>query len=326
MLGKKKLGSAVGALALVGGFMGAAGVSVLTATSASADPPGAYSCTVTDTNTGNHVVGTGLTAPATAPVGTISGVTPGDIINFTCTGLAAHESVAVIQAAGLAGYDSPSNETSYADIGGGNLGGSSDASGNYNQNLNSAYTNADTNLTAPPSLVAVNLGAPTNLVTAADEGTENPLILVNLSFTGGVSPTPTNINLGANYVVQPNTATTPLTAAQLGTTGYWWGAGEEGTGGSSPIPNPSVLIDGATPIASAGTAGTGSSTLSVSAGTYTYGAPGTPHYPVLGGGIVLPKGLTPGVHSLTVAEGTLEAGNLTATTTFFLVTSNWARF
>ncbi|MGO8870629.1 MAG: hypothetical protein ACLQPH_04370 [Acidimicrobiales bacterium] len=310
----------MGAVALMGGFMGAAiGVSALTATAAGAvTPPGAYSCTVTDTNTGNHVTATGLIYPATQPVGTISGATPGDTINFNCTGLGANESVAVVQASGLAAYDNPANEESYADLSHANLAGSANASGDYNQNLNSLYTNGDTNVTAPPSLVAENLGSQSNLVTAADEGTQDPLILVNLAFTGGVSPTPTNINLGANYVVNANTSTTPLTAAQLGTTGYWWGAGEEGTGGTSPIPNPSVLIDGATPIASAGTAGTGSSTLTVSAGSYALGAPGTPTYPVLGGGIVLPEGLAPGVHSLTVAEGTLEAGSLTATTTFYV--------
>ena len=314
MLGKRKIGSAIGAVALLGGFMGAAGVSVLTATSASADPPGAYSCTVTDTNTGHSVVGTGLTVPQTNPVGTISGVTPGDTINFNCTGLAASESVAVVQASGLAGYDHVTSEESYADLSHANLAGSSDIHGNYNQNLNSLYTNGDTNVTAPPSLVAENLGSPTNIVTAADEGTQDPLILVSIAFAGGVSPTATAIS-PSQYVVNPNTATTPITINT--TSGYWWGAGEEGTGGASPIPNPTVLVDG-TPIALAGTAGTGSSTATVSAGSYLLGAPGTPTYPVLSGATVLPKGLAPGVHSLTVAEGTLEAGSLTATTTFFV--------
>ena len=324
MLGKRKLGSAVGALALIGGFMGAAGVSVLTATSASADPSGQYACTVTDTNTGNHVTATGLTAPASVPVGTISGVTAGDTINFNCTGLTSHEGIAVIQAAGLAAYDNPANQQEYADLAHGNTGAAADGSGNLNANLNSTYSNGngDTNVTAPPSLVAQNLGASTNLVTAADTGTHNPLILVNLAFTGGVSPTPTVIT-PSQYVVNPTTATTPIT---INTSGYWWGAGEEGTQGSnsqSPIPDPSVTIDGATPIASAGTAGTGASTLSVTPASYAIytgntSGPGTPTYPILQGGVTLPKGLSPGVHSLTVTEGTLEGGILTATTTFFV--------
>lgn len=317
MLGKRKLGSTIGALALVGGFMGAAGVSVLTATSASADPPGTYSCTVTDTNTGNHVTGTGLSVPQTQPVGTIPGVTPGDTINFNCTGFAHGESVAVIQASGLAAYDSVTPEESYADLSHGNLAGAADSSGNYNQNLNSLYTNGDTNVSAPPSLVAENLGAPTNIVTAADEGTQNPLILVSIAFAGGVSPTPTAIS-PSQYVVNPTASTTPITVNT--TSGYWWGAGELGTTGSnpsSPIPDPTVLVDG-TPIALAGNAGTGSSAATVSPGSYLLGSPGTPTYPVLSGGTVLPSGLAPGVHSLTVAEGTLEAGSLTATTTFFV--------
>ena len=184
--------------------MGAAGVSVLTATSASADPPGAYSCTVTDTNTGHSVVGTGLTVPQTNPVGTISGVTPGDTINFNCTGLAASESVAVVQASGLAGYDHVTSEESYADLSHANLAGSSDIHGNYNQNLNSLYTNGDTNVTAPPSLVAENLGSPTNIVTAADEGTQDPLILVSIAFAGGVSPTATAISPSVARIFLPS--------------------------------------------------------------------------------------------------------------------------
>ena len=88
MLGKRKLGSAIGALALIGGFMGAAiGASVISATAASAGTPApGYSCTITDTATGNHVTATGLTYPAAVPSGTLTGVTNGDPINFTCSG------------------------------------------------------------------------------------------------------------------------------------------------------------------------------------------------------------------------------------------------
>ena len=115
-------------------------------------------------------------------------------------------------------------------------------------------------MTAPPSLVAENLGSQSNLVTAADEGTQNPLILVNLAFTGGVAPTATAIST-SQYTVNPTASTTPVTINT--TSGYWWGAGEEGTGGASPVPNPTVLVDG-TPIGSIGAGG--ASTLTVSAG------------------------------------------------------------
>jgi len=330
LLGKRKLGSAIGAVALLGGFMGAAGVSVLTATSAGAGTPlGAYSCTVQDTSNSNSVTANipSVSSPlAQTPAGTLT-ISSGDPLKFTCSGLGSLESLAVIQANGLASYDVPANQEDYADLVHGNTGAAATAGGNLSftsptsgPTAVSVYSNSDGNLTSPPTVVQENLGAPTNILTIADTGTMAPIVVFDVAYTGSPSPTPTNISLGSNYVVNPNTAATPLTAAQLNTTGYWWGAGEFGTGGSSPIPNPSALIDGTTPIASAGTAGTGSSTLTVSAASYAYGASpsGTPTYPVLSGGIVLPKGLTPGVHSLTVAEGTLEAGSLTATTTFFV--------
>ena len=148
---------------------------------------------------------------------------PGDTINFNCTGLGANESVAVVQASGLAAYDNPANEESYADLSHANLAGSANASGDYNQNLNSAYTNGDTNVTAPPSLVAENLGSQSNLVTAADEGTQDPLILVNLAFTGGVSPDadgdqPVAVRGEPQRVDDADHRATPRR-------GYWWGAG-----------------------------------------------------------------------------------------------------
>ena len=128
--------------------------------------------------------------------------------------------------------DNPANEESYADLAHANLAGSANASGVYNQNLNSLYTNSDSNVTAPPSLVAENLGSQSNLVTAADEGTQNPLILVNLGSTGGVAPTATAIST-SQYVVNPTASTTPVTINT--TSGYWWGAGEEGTQGSNAL-------------------------------------------------------------------------------------------
>ena len=141
MLGKRKLGSAIGALALIGGFMGAAiGASVITATAASAGTPtGEYSCTITDTATSQSVTATGLTYPASVPSGTLTGVTPGDPINFTCSGLGASESVAIIQAAGLAALDNPANEESYADLAHGNLGGDGESGGRPQLDLCHAF-------------------------------------------------------------------------------------------------------------------------------------------------------------------------------------------
>ena len=241
----RKLGSGLGAIALIAGFAGSA-IGLVTATSASADPPGDYVCTVTDTNTGQVIGPVTLNAGDSGnPVGTLTGATPGDTVNFNCTGFAAHESVAVIQASGLAAFDSVTPEESYADLGHGNLAGSADASGNYNQNLNTLYSSSDSNVTAPPSQVGVDLGAGANIVTAADEGTENPLILVEIAYVGG--PSPINpVIAPSTYVVNPSASSTPDNITT--TSGFWWGAGELGTGGASPIPDPTVLIDG-TPIA-----------------------------------------------------------------------------
>ena len=107
-------------------------LSALTATAAGASgtgPTGTYTCTITDTSTGNHVTATGLTYPASVPSGTLTGVVPGDPINFTCSGLGASESVAIIQAQGLAALDNPASEQSYADIGHGNLGATATRAG-----------------------------------------------------------------------------------------------------------------------------------------------------------------------------------------------------
>ena len=318
MLGKRKLGSAIGALALIGGFMGAAiGASVITATAASAGTPtGEYSCTITDTATSQSVTATGLTYPASVPSGTLTGVTPGDPINFTCSGLGASESVAIIQAAGLAALDNPANEESYADLAHGNLGATASPAGDLNSTSAtlSTYSNTDTNVTCPTNQLAANEGVFGCLMTVADIGTEDPLVLFDVAYTGDATPQNPTLK-PATQTMNANTSTTPLSVST--TSGYWWGASEEGTGGTSPIPNPTVLIDGSIPIQTAGN-GDGASTLTVSPASYAYGSPGTPTYPVMSGGLTIPSGLTPGYHTVTVVEGTLEAGSISSSFSIFV--------
>ncbi len=308
MLGKRKLGSTIGALALIGGFMGAAiGASVITASAAGAGTPaGTYNCTVTDTATGGHVTATGLTYPASVPSGAISGVSTGDPINFTCTGLGASESLAIIQAAGLAALDNPANEESYADIPHGDLGAAADGSGDLNVTSTSitTYSNGDSNVHCPNSQVAANLGAIGCLVTAADIGTEEPLVLVDLDYTNDATPVNPAISIGSQTVT-PGETVTPTT-----TSGYWWGASEVGAGGASPLPAPTVLVDG--------TPSSGTDTLQVSAASYAYGSPGTPTYPALSGNITLPATLAPGFHTLTVVEGTLASGSIQASVPLYV--------
>jgi len=313
----RKIGSGLGALALIAGFAGSAlGMALVTASPASADPPGTYTCTETDvqhpsitaTQTGTQAV---LGASASGP---LVGVTVGDTVRFDCTNLAAHEGVFAIPIGGLALWDNAANEESYADIAGGNLTGSADASGTLTDDVISTnYSNSDLDVTAPPSQLAENLGGPANALALVDSTTQDPLILLEVAYNSGVGPQ--NPTIGGFPALVPSGSTTPVTVTTP--TGYWWGAGEEGTGGASPIPNPSVTIDG-TPIATAGN-GDGSSTLTVSAASYAYGTPnGTPTYPVMSGGIVIPSGLAPGTHTVAVNEDTQELTVLTATTTVYV--------
>jgi hypothetical protein len=243
LLGKRKLGSAIGALALIGGFMGAAiGTSVITATAASAQPTGPYNCTVSDADNAAvpPVVANGLSFPATVPAGTLGvpgnaaeSVLPGDNINFSCTGLEADEGVAIVQAAALAGFDNPVSEQSYADLADGNTGGSADDGGNFNANLSSTYTNThDTNVTCPGTQNAANIGAGLCIVTAADISTQTPLILVSVAYTTDVAPQDPALSITAvgssqNFVVPEGT---PATFTPVTTSGSWYGAGPDGAG------------------------------------------------------------------------------------------------
>jgi hypothetical protein len=92
------------------------------------------------------------------------------------------------------------------------------------------------------------------------------------------------------------------------------------------VPAPTVLIDGATPIQLAG-AGDGGSTLAITGASYSYAktsagppavAGGTPTYAKQTGGVTIPSGLTPGPHSVTIIEGTLEGGSINASFGFFV--------
>lgn len=320
----RKVGTGLGALALVTGVAGASlGAALLSASPAGAAPPsGAYRCTVTDTSSGAHLTSGTLHFPGggTNPIGTLTVAHVGDTINFHCTGLGTTETVAIVEASGLASLDVPANETKYADLSSAVIG---PATGTVlDATLSTTYSNGDTNVTCPVNTMAANLGSLTCIATAADVGTESPLVLVNLSFAANGSPTTTSIGL-TKFVVNPATTTSPVAVST--THGYWWGASEFGTKGAnatSPIPNPSVLITGQ-PITAVGS--TGASTLQVSKASYAYHKhtvaqpyPGTPTYPVMSGGVTLPKGMTPGLHSLTVAEGTLESGEITASATFFV--------
>src|SRR6185312_3104358 len=113
-------------------------------------------------------------------------------INFTCHNLGANESLAIIQASGLAALDNPANEQNYADIPHGNLGAAADGSGTLNSTSNtlSTFSNSDANVKCPNSQVAANLGAVGCLMTAADLGTQTPVVLFTVTY--GADATPIN--------------------------------------------------------------------------------------------------------------------------------------
>lgn len=320
----RRLGSGLAALALVVGGAGAiVGASLATATTAGAAPaPGKYSCTITNKSTSATVsFSTRTLATSEVPIGPLAMTGAGQTIGVKCSGLTPSTTYAMIQGSGLADLATPASEQSFVDIGGGNLSAKSNSHGTLTTKIKTTFTNTTPNVTCPTSTVGANLGALYCFVTVATEVTETPLFLLDLAYTGNASPTATDIAV-TKYVVNPASTTTPLNVTT--THGYWWGASEEGTQGvnpSSPIPDPAVLITG-TPITSAGSGG--ASTLAVSPAAYAYGSTttgwvtGTPTYPVMSGGLTIPSGLTPGVHDLTVAEGTLEGGQITASTQFYV--------
>jgi hypothetical protein len=290
----------------------AIGVSVLTATSASADPPGSFTCSATDTNTAQTVSGTFSSASQNNESLPLVGVGATDTVHFHCTGLAGGESVAGVVASGLAGFDSPANQQSYADLSQppSNLAGSASGGGVLDMDVGGAAYSAsgsDSNVTCPVNAIAANLGSESCIVTVADEVSQNPLIVVPVFYSASAHPTDATITAN-HYTVSPSSTTSTTVTTTAGT--YWWGAGQFGTGSLSPIADPSVKIDG-TDIGSVGTGG--GSTLTVSPGSYAKGLPGTPTYPVMSGGITIPSGLTPGAHTVSVTEDTLEASAITPT-------------
>ena len=204
----------------------------------------------------------------------------------------------------MASLDNPANEESYADIGAGNLGASADAGGNINSTSTtlSTWSNGDSNVKCGNSQLAANLGSIGCLMTAADLGTEQPIVLFDVDYVNDATPVNPAISIGSQTVT-PSEVVTPTT-----TSGFWWGASEEGAGGANPVPL-IVNVDG--------TADT-DNTLQVSAASYAYGAPGTPTYPVLTGGVTLPAGLSAGFHTLSVTEPTLEGGTITASVPLFV--------
>ena len=328
----RKLGSGIGAFVLVAGFAGGVlGTSLVTASAAGASPTiatvpaGAYKCTVSDvTHPAFHVTSgtlhfkiTGEYTPLTLTVNH-----PGDLVKFTCHGLTPTEGIAMIQASGLASLDTPSKQQTFATLTNGNTGAAATTTGTLSTSISTTYANKDHNVTCPTNALAANLGVPTCIVTAADIKSELPLIVVDLKYSSDAAPTATAIKLTSKTVltVKPNTTTTPVTLTT--SHGYWWGASEFGTKGdnpTSPIPNPTIRVTGVL-ITAAGT-GAGSAKVSPAAYAWSKVGPtyGTPTYPVATfSGVVLPKGLTPGPHYLTVTEGTLEATQITATTQFFV--------
>ena len=139
------------------------------------------------------------------------------------------------------------------------------------------------------------------------------LAAVSFTYTGDAAPTPPLIAL-TKYRVKTQRRPPQLNVST--TSGYWYGAAGAGSPAASyhghAVPSPKVLITG-TPIQTAGTAGTGATTLAVSASHYTIGTR-TSHvtpvatYPRMTGNVTIPKGLSPGVHTFSVEEPTVNNG------------------
>lgn len=274
--GKRKISSAVGAMALMLGTLGAVlGVSIVAATSAGAatpPPSGTYTCTVSDaanasvpavTYTGSFPAPTNNAPLLGVPGVPSEDVTPGDPINFNCSSLTAHEGIAIVQANSLAGYDNPVNQQEYADLTHGNTGAAATAGGTLNANLNSTYANDDSNVGCPGSQTSANVDAGFCIATAADIGTEGPLVVAAIVYTTTNFPAPPAI--GINSVNSSPTSGIPTLTNGVASTltfatssGSWYGAGPDGAGNEycpvnwvpnpayDPVNNPNVpqVIDG----------------------------------------------------------------------------------
>ena len=74
------------------------------------------------------------------PSGTLTGVTNGRPDQLHLHRTRRGETLAIIQAAGLAALDNPANEESYADIAAGDLGAAADGSGDLNVDVDHITT------------------------------------------------------------------------------------------------------------------------------------------------------------------------------------------
>ena len=287
MLGKRKLGSTIGALALIGGFMGAAGVSVLTATSASADPPGSYSCTVTDPTLGlGH--GTGLTCSADSAGRTITGVRPATRSTSLAPARLQRERrnhsglwIGRIRQPGQsAGLRRPRRPISAAQRTGRDLQRRTSAR-HYIKARPQCHCSAESGGRKP--------GCSDQHRHGGRRGTQNPLIIVDVAFAGE-RRADDNDDQPVAVRGEPDASPLPSPSTPQRVTG---GERRIRHGSASPIPNPTVSST-ATPIGQFGTGG--SSTLTVSPAPTRDPLRGHhgwhTKYPVMTGGVTFPAGLT----------------------------------
>ncbi len=242
--------------------------------------------------------------PATAFIPVSGG---GATVTIACSGLPPSASVAAVEASPQAGVITPtSDETSQVDLTALKT-GTTTASGTVNISftLPDPFTATDHSAVCPPTQAQVNTGLVGCAIAVANIVTQTAYADALLKYSGQPAPQPPTLALGSASA-SAGQAVSVHDAASA--TSWWWGNATAATA----IPSSGITV---------GTAHAGASTASVSAASYvSSGTTGTLHPPALGGGFVVPCGVTgPQTVRMTEANSTPAPGTISATASLTVV-------
>ncbi len=238
------------------------------------------------------------------PTAAVTGVTAGESIAVSCTGVPASTTLAVVEASPLGGVITPSSDAeNEADVAAAVLATSS-STGDYSATFTvpTTFSATDPNAACPPTQAQINAGlVDCALAIATTSGVPYYEQLIQYK-SQDVTPAAPDVALS------PTTATTGDSVAvsePSSPTGYFWGDALS----SSTIPASNILVGGVA--ASAGS-------LTVAPASYAYDST-TPADSVLtppevSGSFTVPSGVTAGTAAVDIFESnvTPDAGNSTS--------------
>jgi hypothetical protein len=212
----------------------------------------------------------------------LTGVTPGEVITISCTGLPPKTSVFTPEASALAGLVQSSNQEDEADVG--DLGGGKSNSAGVlatTFTVPSPFTAVDPQAACPPTQAQVNAGQEfctisLATISAGSYGT------VNIVYAGQPTPQPPTLALS------PTSACVGQQVTITGGSGWWGNAGDV-------TPSSSIVI-------SVGGVTSNAVTASISAASYSYSPPAPLVSPLLSGTFLIPSGVASGTQNVTVTE------------------------